>query len=57
MIDSFFSDPVPEVTRQVGRLVGQVYRTTWRLREDEVKMAEVVKVLERTVEELDALRR
>jgi DNA-binding PadR family transcriptional regulator len=56
MIDNLLNDPMPDVTRQVGKLVGQVYRTTWRLRDDEQKMREVAKLLERTAEELEQLR-
>ena len=56
MIENLLNDPMPDVTRQVGKLVGQVYRTTWRLREDPKKMEEVAKILERTATELDKLR-
>jgi DNA-binding PadR family transcriptional regulator len=55
-IENLLNDPMPDVTRQVGKLVGQVYRTTWRFRDDEKKVAEVAKILERTTEELEALR-
>jgi DNA-binding PadR family transcriptional regulator len=54
-IDSIVGDPMPEVTRLVGKIVGQAYRATWKSRDDEGKAAEVVKVLERTLEELDSL--
>ena len=56
MLDSLLNDPMPDVTRQVGKLVGQVYRTTWRWRDDEEKMREVARVLERTIKELEELR-
>jgi len=56
MIDNLINDPMPDVTRQVGKLVGQVYRTTWRLRDDDVKMKEVATILERTAKELEELR-
>jgi len=56
MIENLLNDPMPDVTRQVGKLVGQVYRTTWRLRDDEGKMGEVAKILERTAAELEKLR-
>ena len=56
MLDNLLNDPMPDVTRQVGKLVGQVYRTTWRLRDDEEKMREVAKLLERTAKELEELR-
>ena len=56
MIENLLNDPMPDVTRQVGKLVGQVYRTAWRLRDDEGKMGEVAKLLERTAAELEKLR-
>jgi DNA-binding PadR family transcriptional regulator len=56
MIDNLVSDPMPEVTRHVGRLVGQIYRTTWRLRDNDTKVDKVVKILEQTAAELEALR-
>jgi DNA-binding PadR family transcriptional regulator len=56
MIDNLINDPMPDVTRQVGKLVGQVYRTTWRLKDDEAKMKEVASILERATKELEGLR-
>jgi len=56
MIENLLNDPMPDVTRQVGKLVGQVYRTAWRLREDQEKIEEVAKILERTATELEKLR-
>jgi DNA-binding PadR family transcriptional regulator len=55
-IENLLNDPMPDVTRQVGKLVGQVYRTTWRFRDNEAKVAEVAKILERTTAELEELR-
>jgi len=54
-IDSLLSDPIPDVTRLVGRLVTQTYRATWKLREDEEKRKKVREVLERTLKELEEL--
>lgn len=54
-IDSLLSDPIPEVTRLVGRLVSQTYRSAWRLREDAEKRGKVTEVLERAVRELETL--
>lgn len=54
-LDSFFSDPMPEVTRLVGRLVSQTYRAAWKLREDQEKRSKVAEVLERSVRELEEL--
>ena len=56
MIDNLVSDPMPEVTRRVGRLVSQIYRTTWRLRDDDAKVEEVVKILEQAAADLEGLR-
>jgi DNA-binding PadR family transcriptional regulator len=54
-IDALLSDPMPEVTRYVGRLVTQAYRATWRLREDEEKQKKVREILERAVKEIEEL--
>ncbi len=54
-IDSILSDPMPEVTRIVGRLVGQAYRSTWKLRDDEEKRRKVSEILERALAELEEL--
>jgi DNA-binding PadR family transcriptional regulator len=54
-IDSILSDPMPEITRVVGRLVGQAYRSTWKLREDEEKRRKVYEILEGAVAELEKL--
>ena len=56
MIDNLVSDPMPDVTRQIGRLVGKIYRTTWRLRDDDEKVAKVSKILEQAMADLEALR-
>ena len=56
MIENLLNDPMPDVTRQVGKLVGQVYRTSWRFRDDDEKIGEVAKILERTAAELEKLR-
>ena len=54
-IDSLLSDPMPEVTRLIGRLVTQSYRSAWKLRDDEEKRKKVRDVLERAMKELDEL--
>ena len=54
-IDSLLSDPMPEVTRLVGRLVTQAYRATWKLRDDEQKQKQVREILDRAVREVEAL--
>ncbi|MBE0594148.1 MAG: hypothetical protein IH616_17285 [Gemmatimonadales bacterium] len=48
-------DPMPEVTRNLGRLVTQAYRATWRLREDEAKQKQVREILERAVKEIEEM--
>lgn len=54
-IDSIVGEPMPEVTRLVGKVVGQAYRATWKLREDPERAGDVAKVLEHALEELEAL--
>lgn len=54
-IDSLFSDPMPEVTRLVGRLVSQAYRGAWKLRDDKERRSRIVEVLERSLKELDEI--
>ena len=55
MIDTFFTDPMPDVSRLVGKLVSQAYRMTWRYREDDEKRAHVRTILGRAIEELEEL--
>ncbi len=55
-IDGFLNDPMPDVTRQVGKLVGQVYRTTWKVRSDSTKMDAVIDILNKATEELKDVR-
>ena len=54
-IESFFSDPMPELTRLVGRVVGQAYRTAWKLREDGERRSKVSEILEQALKDLDGL--
>jgi len=54
-IDSFLADPMPEVTRMVGKLVPQAYRLAWRYREDEAKRTRLREVLESALGELEAI--
>lgn len=55
MIDRFVGDPMPDVNRAVGKLVGQVYRTSWRLREDVEKRQRIAEVLDDALKALEAL--
>jgi len=54
-IDRVTADPMPEVSRAVGRLVSQVYKTTWRLGDDRERAKRVVEILERATEEVAGL--
>ena len=54
-IESIFADPIPEVTRLVGRVAQQAYRAAWKLRNDEEKRAKMREILERTMKELEEL--
>jgi DNA-binding PadR family transcriptional regulator len=55
-LDSFLDDPMPDVTRLVGKLVGQVYRTTWKIRGDSAKMETIADILSRATQEVKDLR-
>jgi DNA-binding PadR family transcriptional regulator len=55
-LDGFLDDPMPDVTRLVGKLVGQAYRTTWKVRGNSEKMEALVDVLTRATDELKELR-
>lgn len=55
MIDRLVSDPIPEVTRLIGKLISQTYKAAWRLREDEERRKKVIEVLEKAVGELEAV--
>jgi DNA-binding PadR family transcriptional regulator len=55
-IDGFLDDPMPDVTRLVGKLVSQTYRTTWKVRGDSKKMEIVVDILSRATDELREVR-
>jgi DNA-binding PadR family transcriptional regulator len=55
-LDGFLDDPMPDVTRLVGKLVSQAYRTTWKMRGDSKKMEAVVDILSRATDELREMR-
>ncbi len=55
MIEHFVGEPMPDVNRALGRIVSQVYRGSWRLRSDPEKRKEIAEVLEKAVQELEAL--
>ena len=54
-IDRVTADPMPEVSRAVGRLVSQAYKTTWRLGDDRARAKRVVEILEKAAEELSTV--
>lgn len=55
MIDSFMTDPMPDVSRLVGKLVSQAYRVTWKVREDDEKRAQVRSILQQAIDDLEEL--
>jgi len=55
MIERFVGDPMPDVNRAVGKLVAQVYRSSWRLHDDVEKRKRIAEVLEEALRELEAL--
>ena len=54
-IEQLVSEPMPEVNRSMGKLVGQVYRTIWRLGKDDDKKRKIAEILDRTMKEIEAL--
>ena len=55
MIDHLVGDPMPDVNKAVGRLVSQVYRSSWRLRGDTEKREKIAAVLEDALRQLEAI--
>ena len=55
-IETIFSDPMPEVTRLVGQLVGQTYKATWRFKEDPDQQQKIIELLERALKSLNELK-
>jgi DNA-binding PadR family transcriptional regulator len=55
MIDRFVRNPMPDVNRATGKLVAQVYRSSWQLRDDVEKRQRITEVLENALRELEAL--
>lgn len=54
-IDSLFSDPMPDVTRLVGQLLSKTYQVAWNVRNDGERQQALTSILEKTIQELDAL--
>ncbi len=57
MIDRLVGDPIPEISRAVGRVVTQAYRTAWKVGTDEVRKRRVIEILEGAARELEQLAR
>lgn len=55
MIDHIVGDPMPEVNREMGKLVSQVYRASWRMRGDDKRRKKIGKVLEKARMKIAAL--
>ena len=51
-IDRFTADPMPEVSRAVGRVVSLAYKTTWRAGDDPARAKRVVEILEKAAADL-----
>lgn len=54
-IDNIVGDPIPEVSRAVGRVVGQAYRAAWKHGKDEAIRKKISDILEKAAADLDAL--
>ena len=54
-IDQAFSDPMPDVTRLVGKLLNKTYRTAWRARYDTEKQDALISIIEDAIRKVDAL--
>lgn len=54
-INRFVGEPMPEVHRAVGRVVGMAYRIAWRHDKDEALRKRVAEILERAGKELETL--
>lgn len=54
-IHRFMGHPMPDVNRAVGKLVRQVYRASWHLRDDTEKRKRIAEVLEAALKELEEL--
>ncbi|MDH5196945.1 MAG: PadR family transcriptional regulator [Gemmatimonadota bacterium] len=54
-LDRVTADPIPEVSRAVGRLVSQAYKTTWHLAADRARANRVAEILDKAADEIAAL--
>lgn len=54
-IDRIVAEPVADVNRAVGRVVGQSYRAAWKLSDDAERARKIVEILDRAADEIAAL--
>ncbi|MCZ6759044.1 MAG: hypothetical protein O7D29_01530, partial [Gemmatimonadetes bacterium] len=50
-----FNDPMPDINRSIGRVVGQAYKVAWKLDTDSEKRRRVAEILDSAAEQLDEL--
>lgn len=50
-----FNDPMPDINRSIGRVVGQAYIVAWKLDTDSEKRRRVAEILDSAAEQLDEL--
>ncbi|MFQ5703795.1 MAG: helix-turn-helix transcriptional regulator [Gemmatimonadales bacterium] len=55
MLDGFLSDPMPELTKRIGKLVTRAYKLSWKLRDDRVKQDEIVRILDQANDAIETL--
>ena len=55
LIDHVMTEPMPEVSRMVGRLVARTYRVSWKYRGDEDRRKQIVSVLETALNEIESM--
>jgi len=51
-LDRVTADPIPDVSRAIGRLVSQAYRSAWRLADDRERAKRITEILDRAATEL-----
>lgn len=55
LIDHLMEEPMPELSRLVGRLVARSYKMSWKYRGDEERRKAIMKLLEDTLTELESI--
>jgi DNA-binding PadR family transcriptional regulator len=51
-LDRVTADPIPDVSRAIGRLVSQAYRSAWRLVDDRDRAKRITEILEKATADL-----